>query len=207
MRAILPLIALLLSVAPTSASAEPSYPWLDSAGAIALDTRFAPPDGFERVRVSDGTYARWLRSLPTEPTRTTVLAHDGEQLDRPAAAIVRMDVGRGDLQQCADSTIRLHAEYQWASSRATEAAYHFTSGDRSTWVDWRDGERFEVLGATVKRVRGSPRGATPPTESGCSISSDTPGRGRFDSIPTPSPRASPSSQGTCSWSPDPPAMW
>jgi hypothetical protein len=153
-RTILPLIALLLSVAPTSASAEPSYPWLDSTGAIALDTRFAPPDGFERVRVNDGTYARWLRSLPTEPTRTTVLAHDGEQLDRPAAAIVRMDVGRGDLQQCADSTIRLHAEYQWASSRATDAAYHFTSGDRSTWVDWRDGERFEVLGATVKRVRG-----------------------------------------------------
>ena len=151
------LVASLLTAAP--ALAGPSYPWLaggdDPADVVPLDNRFAPPEGFSRVRVEDASFDRWLRSLPTEPSRTTVRAHDGSDLDRPAAAIVRMDVGRGDLQQCADSTIRLHAEFLWAAGRADEAAYHFTSGDRSAWVDWRDGERFDVSGATVKRVRGS----------------------------------------------------
>ena len=69
---------------------------------------------------------------------------------------MRLDVGRGDLQQCADSVIRLHAEYLWASGHAEAAAYHFTSGDRSAWTDWRDGERFAVSGSRVDRVRGEP---------------------------------------------------
>jgi len=149
------LVAVAAVLAAPAASAAPSYPWLDGGDAVPLGDRFGAPDEFSRVRVADGTFARWLRSLPTVPERTTVRAHDGSDLDRPAAAIVRMDVGRGDLQQCADSAIRLHAEFLWASGRAEDAAYHFTSGDRSAWADWRDGERFDVSGSRVKRVRGS----------------------------------------------------
>jgi hypothetical protein len=65
-----------------------------------------------------------------------------------------MDVGRRDVQQCADSILRLHGEYLWASGRAAKAGYHFTSGDLSTWRKWRGGERFAVKGSRVKRVRG-----------------------------------------------------
>ncbi|MEZ4464055.1 MAG: DUF4846 domain-containing protein [bacterium] len=38
------------------------------------------------------------------------------------------------------------------------AAYHFTSGDRSSFADWVAGERFAVQGARVKRSRGKARG-------------------------------------------------
>jgi hypothetical protein len=66
-------------------------------------------------------------------------------------------VGKRDLQQCADSAIRLHAEYLWYREQAHEAAYHFTSGDRSSWTDWRRGERFVIAGSKVGRIRGAPR--------------------------------------------------
>jgi len=70
-------------------------------------------------------------------------------------AVVPMDVGRSDLQQCADSVLRLYAEYRWTRGDAEEIGLHFTSGDLSRWSDWRQGERFRVHGARVERVHGS----------------------------------------------------
>jgi hypothetical protein len=149
---------LLVSPAAFADEVDPvGYPWLaDADDLVSLEARFAAPEGYSRLRVDPDGWEAWLRGLPLEPRRTTVLAYDGRTLDRPAAAIVRMDVGRGDLQQCADSAIRLHAEFLWASG-STDAAYHFTSGDRSAWADWRDGERFVISGSRVERVRTGPR--------------------------------------------------
>jgi hypothetical protein len=127
---------------------------------ISLRQRFDPPEGFVRLPVPARSYAAWLRELPLRIDRTTVLAYDGTELTRPSAALVLLDVGRRDLMQCADSIIRLHAEYLWARGRADEAGYRFTSGDLSRWADWRDGERFVITGNKVKRVQGKARADT-----------------------------------------------
>jgi hypothetical protein len=124
-----------------------------------LETRFSVPAGYKRVPVVAGSYASWLRGLPIRTDRTDVLAYNGKALSRPSAAIVFMDVGNRDLMQCADSVIRLHAEYLWSSGQADKAGYRFTSGDLSQWSDWKAGERF-VVGRTVKRVSGEPRSAS-----------------------------------------------
>jgi hypothetical protein len=109
------------------------------------------------VPAEPDSYAAWLRKLPIRTDRTVVLAFDGAELSRPSAAVLLLDVGDRDLMQCADSIIRLHAEYLWARGEADRAAYRFTSGDRSRWADWRGGERFVISGSKVKRVAGSPR--------------------------------------------------
>ncbi len=155
------LYAFLLLLA-TEARAD--YAWLASwpGGAPAstrLDARFAPPAGFRRVDAEPGSYAAWLRGLPVRGDRSTVLAYDGTPLVRPAAAIVTLDVGDTDVQQCADSILRLRAEYLWDAGRADAAIFRFTSGDRSAWKDWRAGERFRVRGAKVERVRTGRAGA------------------------------------------------
>jgi len=59
--------------------------------------------------------------------------------------------------QCADSIIRLHAEFLWAQGRADKASYRFTSGDQSRWKDWQQGERFLIRGNTVTRASGQAR--------------------------------------------------
>jgi hypothetical protein len=75
------------------------------------------------VTVAPGSFGAFLRSLPVRLDRTTVLAYDGRPVAAPAAATIALDVGRGDLQQCADTVLRLHAEHLWAGGRAGEAQY------------------------------------------------------------------------------------
>lgn len=167
-----PLTALLIAtLTPLTASASPptvdvdAYPWLaDWSGElppmVPLSARFDPPAGFTREPVDAGGFAAWLRGLPVRTDRVDVRAYDGRRLWRPSAAIIALDVGTRDLQQCADTAIRLHAEYLWHRGEAHKAAYHFTSGDRSSWRDWRRGERFKVQGSKVTRVRGAGRANT-----------------------------------------------
>jgi hypothetical protein len=148
-------------VAPARADAPEVYAPLHASPGLTrpLSARFAAPEGYARVPLPAGSFGAWLRDLPIRVDRETVRAFDGRTLERPAAAIVALDVSPRDLQQCADTALRLHAEWLWAHGRATAAAYHFTSGDRSAYADWLKGERFERNGVGVRRVAGAPRPA------------------------------------------------
>ncbi len=138
------------------------YAWLDDWKGdlpkhVPAEQRYPTPAGFARVPLASGSYGAWLRTLPVRLDRTHVLAYDGRRLVRPSDGVVLLDVGTRDLQQCADSAIRLHAEWLWSTGRAKHAAYHFTSGDRTRWRDWRRGERFKIRGSKVQRLRGAAR--------------------------------------------------
>lgn len=111
-----------------------------------------PPEGWTRVDVEEGSFAAFLRTLPIRQDRTWVKAFDGERLKSPSAHIVNFDVGTRDLQQCADSVIRLHAEWLWEQKKPEWLKYHFTSGDLTTWQAWARGERYKVKGSKVERV-------------------------------------------------------
>jgi hypothetical protein len=67
-------------------------------------------------------------------------------------AVVNLDVLRD--QECADSLIRLWAEFLWASGRADEICFRFVRGDLCCWKDWREGERFNP--GTAARIQGPP---------------------------------------------------
>ncbi len=117
-----------------------------------LAERFNPPTGYKRIKPKADSFAESLLRLPLQ-NKTTVLSYAGNEIDAPSAAVVALDVGSRDLQQCADVILRLHAEWLWAQNRTSEISYHFTSGDRSSWKSWEKGERFIVNGRYVKRVR------------------------------------------------------
>jgi hypothetical protein len=134
------------------------YPFLASATLELerLEMRFPAPAGFRRVPLPEDSFAAWLRALPVIKGEAVVKSYDGRALRAPAAAVVPLDLGRGDLQQCADSILRLHAEYQWQRGTADGLSIHFTSGDPSNWQAWRAGERFDIAGSRVKRVQTGP---------------------------------------------------
>ena len=149
--------------APINKARHILYPWLTPTTRIRstpLVTRFKTPAGFRRIALSHGSFGAWLRNLPIRTDRTHVLSYADDPLSRPSAAVVLMDVGQRDLQQCADSAIRLHAEFLWHAGRASRAGYHFTSGDLSKWTDWQRGERFKLRGRGVDRVSGKARSNT-----------------------------------------------
>lgn len=154
-----PVLALLLALPdggadpaaprPPTAAERARYPWLEASAPVRpLDVAIPPPDGFARVEVEKGSFAEWLRGLPLRPAGTPVKSHLGAVVrpaDQPGlAAVAALDVGPRDLQQCADSIIRLHAEWLWQAKRTGELAYRFTSGDLSTWKSWSAGERPRV---------------------------------------------------------------
>ncbi len=140
------------------------YAWLEGAKEapplVRLEDRFPAPAGFARVEAKPGSFALWLRGLPLEQDRVQVRSYKGDPIQASAAAVLHWDVGEVDAQQCADSILRLWAEYLWQAGRADEAAFHFTSGDETSWTGWRKGERFSVQGAKVKKSVGQARANT-----------------------------------------------
>jgi hypothetical protein len=108
--------------------------------APVLEERFAPPAGFTRIPLPPGSFGAWLRRAPLLPPGTPVLLHTGEPKANQEvhAAVLDFDVGRRDLQQCADAVMRLRAEYLLAAGRSREVCFRSVRGER---LPWRGGGR------------------------------------------------------------------
>lgn len=129
------------------------YAWLPAETFNAqknLAARFAPPPGCRRVAVAAGSFGNWLRYLPLLPAGTAVRLHNGQLKDPQTvhAAVVNIDVGSRDLQQCADAVIRLRGEYEF-SRQPDQVHFHLTSGDDIRFADWYKGRGFRVDGDAV----------------------------------------------------------
>ncbi|MDC0713103.1 DUF4846 domain-containing protein [Stigmatella sp. ncwal1] len=144
------------------------YPWLAPSTSVrTLEAAFPPPSGYTRMDVEPGTFAAWLRGLPLRPSGTPVRDYQGGEIlsgtDGRLAAVAELDVGTANLQQCADSIIRLHAEWQWASNQKERIAYRFTSGHLASWTKYAAGDRPRISGSKVAWARTSSASKTRPT--------------------------------------------
>jgi hypothetical protein len=132
------------------------YPWLPADGPReSVGARIPPPAGFVREALPADSFGEWLRGLPLRPGRPAVHLFDGRlKVNQEAhAAVLDIDVGTRDLQQCADAVMRLRAEYLFASGRGDRVAFHFTSGDNAEYSRWARGDRPTVHGSTVRWSR------------------------------------------------------
>ncbi|MFN3623144.1 MAG: DUF4846 domain-containing protein [Hyphomicrobium sp.] len=133
--------AVLTAILLTPANAAPpSYSWAFTAGGGTLEERIPPPPGFSRVPVVDGSWAAWLRGLPMKPAGVPVLTFTGAQKWRQDvhAAVIDIDVGKRDLQQCADAIMRLRGEWLYAAGRRGDIAFNDTDGKRLRFSSRRD---------------------------------------------------------------------
>lgn len=109
------------------------------------------PAGYKRIAVQNESFAIWLQNLPLKPCDTAVLLFDGTLKSNQSAhfRVIDMDVERGDLQQCADAIIRLHAEFLYSTHNYNSIHFNFTSGDTARFTDWIQGIRPVVTGNSV----------------------------------------------------------
>lgn len=121
-----------------------------SPASQSLAARFAKPAGGRRVAVAAGSWGEWLRYLPLRAAGTPARLYNGQLKDRPdvVAAVVNIDVGRQDLQQCADAVIRLRAEYL-LSHDPNKVHFHLTTGYDFWFSDYVAGRTFRVRGNEV----------------------------------------------------------
>lgn len=116
--------------------------------------RIAVPEGFQRVRLDEGSFGDFLRNLPLKPHDWKVHYYDGSiKPGMVYEAVIDMDIGNRDLQQCADSIIRLRAEYLYSRGLYDKISFNFTNGFKADYSSWMQGNRIKVMGNDVSWYR------------------------------------------------------
>jgi hypothetical protein len=138
----LTIAAALLVPAPAPASpTTQAYAWQSPGAPVAetLAERIAPPPGFQRIDIAPESWGAWLRGLPMKPAGAPVLLFTGAPKGRQDvhAAVIDIDVGTRDLQQCADAIMRLRAEWQFAAGRPRDIGFNYTDGKRRAFASRR----------------------------------------------------------------------
>lgn len=144
------LIVTILSIV-TSVSAQ-RYCWHRGSDAgQSIASRFEVPEGYERIEASQQSFGHWLRNLPLKEDGADVLLYNGDKKWNQWAhcAVVDIDVGNTDLQQCADAVIRLRAEYFYSRGLYDSISFNFTSGDEAIYRNWIKGMRPKISGNNV----------------------------------------------------------
>jgi hypothetical protein len=127
---------------------------LDNQSGSTLKSRFNPPPGFQRTAPRT-IWEKYLQNFELEAVGSPVLDYKGQEISEQQshAAVLKIDVGTKDLQQCADALIRLRAEFLWKENRKDEIAFAFTSGDVFAWNNHAAGYRPKVRGNQVNFVK------------------------------------------------------
>ena len=148
----MPMLLVGRGVVPMKRPAGPSYPWLTQPASASgsLAGRFPVPLGCRRVAVATDSWGEWLRYLPLKPAGTKARLYNGALKVRAdvVAAVVDIDVGTQDLQQCADAVIRLRAEYLF-SHDPNKVHFHLTTGYDFWFSDFVAGKTFKVKDEVV----------------------------------------------------------
>lgn len=130
--------------------------WINPEGMI-LQARIKTPKGYTRVPAEVGSFQEYLRNQPMKPDNSPVLLYDGTEKGNQAAhaAVFSMPLFDNDLQQCADSIIRMYGEYYWTVGAYDQLKFHLTNGFLMDYSSWRSGKRLLVNGNDVSWVQKS----------------------------------------------------
>jgi len=129
-----------------------TFPWLESYNfKTSIVNQIQPPSGFRRKKTGVNSFANWLRLLPLFPNGEKVKLHNGEFKWNQNAhdRIINIDIGKADLQQCADAVMRLRSEYLFWEKDFEKIHFNFTNGTNVAYDDWRNGKKPIVKGNRV----------------------------------------------------------
>ena len=131
------------------------YFWLENYNSEnSLCHRIVPPYGYERTQLEKNSFEEWLRYLPLKQGNQAIVLHNGKTAyQSPHIAIVDIDIGEKNLQQCADAVMRLRAEYLFTKKEYEQIHFNFVSGFTASYLRWRDGFRPLVIKDFVKEAK------------------------------------------------------
>lgn len=135
---------------------KPAYGWLQSyAIGNSIAVRISPPKNFERISAAEGSFEFWLRHLPLRPGSGPVLLYNGKPKKNQDAhyAVIDIDIGRSNLQQCADFVIRARADYLYSKGELSAITFKFTNGQPCPFINWLNGERPVVTNNNLSWIK------------------------------------------------------
>lgn len=145
-------IAFITILISTASCAQ--YGYINEAGK-AIGERIKPVAGYTRVNNNSGSFGAYLRALQLKPHGSSVRYYDGATKfnNNLYIAVVDMNIGNKNLQQCADVIMHVRAEYLYYSHQEDKIHFNFTNGFRADYKKWKEGYRISIKGNTTQWVK------------------------------------------------------
>ena len=104
-----------LTITTDTEELSPEDEKLINEDGMTLESRILVPAGYQRTEVEEGSLGDFLHQYPMKAYGSKVHLFDGSEKYNQSAHISVFDlpIENYDLQQCADSVIRMYAEYFW----------------------------------------------------------------------------------------------
>ena len=138
MRIIIFLFSLLIFVFCTNENTNQTKSYVKvSTKKLNIPTKICEiplPAGFERTKTDTGSFASFLRNFPLKK-ENVIFYFDGRKKMNQSAnyAVLDIDIGNLDLQQCADALMRLRAEYFFSSKQYGKIHFNFLSDHKARY--------------------------------------------------------------------------
>lgn len=122
---------------------------INGEGEILIE-RVPAPEGYEWIKEDSGSFGEFLQNIRLKKDGSPILDYNQKPISNQSEhiAIIDLDVGTKDLQQCADAVIRLRAEYLFEQKKFDAISFHFTNGDSFSWNDYKNGIRPKLESTT-----------------------------------------------------------
>lgn len=125
----------------------------------SLRERIVPPSGFERTKAGKNSLTTFLREYPLKKAGKPVLLYNGKEKGNQNAhvAVFKLPLEKEDLQQCADSVMRVYAEYFWKTGQKERISFRFVDGFQAKYSKWRSGYRIRAGESQSSWITGGAR--------------------------------------------------
>lgn len=105
------------------------------------------PKGYKRIAADNNSFAAYSRNISLKEDNTVYLFNGTKKGNQSAQyAVLNIDVGDKDLQQCADAVMRLRSEYLFANKKFSEISFQFTNGFQCDFEHYAQGYRVVFSG-------------------------------------------------------------
>ena len=117
-----------------------------------VETRFNLPIGYQRTTVTKDSFGAYLRTFVLKEDEAKVYFYNGqEKTNSQQVAVLDIDRGSKDLQQCADAVMRLRSEYLYARKQFSDISYKTFGGVAMTYDKYKNGYRINNQGFTKSK--------------------------------------------------------
>lgn len=140
-------------LANTSKTEEEALSFVNPFGKT-LAKRILTPKGYKRIKAKKGSFEAFLRNYRLKPDGSPVLLYDGREKWNQSAhiAVFKLPIENEDLQQCADSIMRVYGEYYYDKKAYNKITFPLGNGFIADFDKWRRGYSISVSGNKITWV-------------------------------------------------------
>ncbi|WP_313182223.1 DUF4846 domain-containing protein [Sphingobacterium siyangense] len=116
----------------TTESIAPDVNQFINPDGMTIKSRILLPEGFKRPTYRVEEFGNFLENLPLYPIDQEVHYYNGKIKPRNNIynSVVKLDIGKRDLHQCADAVMRLRADYLYQQKRYKDIKFNFLSDSK-----------------------------------------------------------------------------